>query len=129
MNLHDFIFYSGHHYRYENGTEVGGGAAKRAIQIEDGISGNEGYSVTIYDTEESDVLREDRVSMSTKPMKIISSTSDETEMRGWGVYTVPLGGIQIPFSNYGLTIHHSGGVIQKITLHLFDKNVDIDYKL
>lgn len=129
MNFHDFVFYSGHHYRIENGTEVGGGAAKRAIRIEDSISGNEGYSVTIYDTEDGDILQPDRVSMSTKPMKIISSTSNETKMRGWGVYTVPWAGIQIPFSNYGLTIHHLGGVIQKITLHMFDKNVDIDYKL
>ena len=44
---------------------------------------NEGYSVTIYDTEGSDVLQKDRVTMSTKPMKVISSTTDEMTMRGW----------------------------------------------
>ena len=75
------------------------------------------------------MLRADRVSMSTKPMKIISSSFDETTMQGWGVYTPPFGGIQIPYSNYGLTIYHPGGIIQKITLHMFDKNVDIEYKL
>ena len=129
MDFHDLVFYSGHHYRFECGVEVGGWAAKRAIRIQDSISGNEGSSVTIYDTEESDVLRADRVSMSTKPMKIVSSASDETTMRGWGIYTHPLIGVQIPFSNYGLTIYHPSGVIQKITLHMFDKNVDIEYKL
>lgn len=129
MNFHDLIFYSGHHYRFEHGIEVGGGAAKRAIRIQDSISGNEGYSVTIYDTEENEMLRADRVSMSTKPMKIISSNLDETTMRGWGIYTHPLVGIQIPFSNYGLTIYHPGGTIQKITLHMFDRNVNIEYKL
>ena len=90
MDFHDLVFYSGHHYRFECGVEVGGGAAKRAIRIQDSISGNEGSSVTIYDTEESDVLRADRVSMSTKPMKIVSSASDETTMRGWGIYTHPI---------------------------------------
>ena len=75
------------------------------------------------------MLRADRVSMSTKPMKIVSSASDETTMRGWGIYTHPLIGVQIHFSNYGLTIYHHSGVIQKITLHMFDKNVDIEYKL
>ena len=45
------------------------------------------------------------------------------------IYTHPLIGVQIPFSNYGLTIYHPSGVIQKITLHMFDKNVDIEYKL
>ena len=129
MNFHDLVFYSKHHYRFECGVEIGGGAAKRAIRIQDSISGNEGYSVTIYDTEENEVLRADRVSMSTKPMKIISSSFDETTMQGWGVYTPPFGGIQIPYSHYGLTIYHPGGMIQKITLHMFDKNVDIEYKL
>ena len=111
MNFHDLVFYSKHHYRFECGVEIGGGAAKRAIRIQDSISGNEGYSVTIYDTEENEVLRADRVSMSTKPMKIISSSFDETTMQGWGVYTPPFGGIQIPYSNYGLTIYHPGGMI------------------
>lgn len=88
MNFHDLVFYSKHHYRFECGVEIGGGAAKRAIRIQDSISGNEGYSVTIYDTEENEVLRADRVSMSTKPMKIISSSFDETTMQGWGcIYT------------------------------------------
>ena len=84
MNFHDLVFYSGHHYRFEHGTEVGGGAAKRAIRIQDSITGNEGYSVTIYDTEENEVLRADRVSMSTKPMKVISSSPTKTAMPGWG---------------------------------------------
>lgn len=53
MNFHDLVFYSKHHYRFECGVEIGGGAAKRAIRIQDSISGNEGYSVTIYDTEEN----------------------------------------------------------------------------
>ena len=55
MNFHDLVFYSKHHYRFECGVEIGGGAAKRAIRIQDSISGNEGYSVTIYDTEENEV--------------------------------------------------------------------------
>lgn len=59
MNFHDLVFYSKHHYRFECGVEIGGGAAKRAIRIQDSISGNEGYSVTIYDTEENEVLRAD----------------------------------------------------------------------
>lgn len=129
LNLHDFVFYSGHHYRFEQGSEVGGGAVKRVIRIQDSISGNEGYSVTIYDTEEDNSLREDRVSMSTKPMKIVASSPTETEMCGWGVYTVPLAGIQIPYSNYGLTIYHPYGQVEEIVLHMFDRNVDIKYKL
>lgn len=30
MNFHDLVFYSKHHYRFECGVEIGGGAAKRA---------------------------------------------------------------------------------------------------
>ena len=35
MNFHDLVFYSKHHYRFECGVEIGGGAAKRAIRIQD----------------------------------------------------------------------------------------------
>ena len=34
MNFHDLVFYSKHHYRFECGVEIGGGAAKRAIRIQ-----------------------------------------------------------------------------------------------
>ncbi len=128
MDLHNFIFYSTSHYRFEKGVKVSGGAAKRAIKIEDSISGNKGYSVTIFDLELSSTLRYDKVSMSTKPMEVISSSPSETKMRGWGIYTVPLVGIQIPFSNYGLTILHPDGHVKEIILHLYDRNIMIVYK-
>ena len=35
MNFHDLVFYSKHHYRFECGVEIGGGAAKRAIRIQE----------------------------------------------------------------------------------------------
>ena len=41
MNFHDLVFYSKHHYRFECGEEIGGGAAKRAIRIQDSISSKE----------------------------------------------------------------------------------------
>ncbi len=49
--------------------------------------------------------------------------------KGWGVYTPPFWRHSDSLFNYGLTIYHPGGMIQKITLHMFDKNVDIEYKL
>lgn len=129
MNLSNLTFKSGHHYRIENGVEVGGGAANRIIRIEDSISGNEGYSVTIYDQDGVHPLWKDNVSMSTKPMKIISSSMEKTEMRGWGTYVVPLAGFTVPYSNYGITIHHPAGQVEKIVLHMFDRNINIRYEL
>ena len=35
MNLHDFIFIIGNHYRFENDTKVGAGATKHAVRIEE----------------------------------------------------------------------------------------------
>ncbi len=55
-------------------------------------------------------------------LKIISQSSSKIELRGFG--NDPLG---VPFSGYGITLHLKNGEVERVVLHMFDRNVDIEY--
>ena len=118
MNL-NFIFKSSDHLRYENGKVVSGphGGAPRAVKVEPNISGNEGQTVTMFNTDGQYVVQ-----MAPKPMKIIQQSADKIVLRGYGQDMMGSS-----FADYGLTINFINGQRTKCILHMHDRNIDIEY--
>jgi len=116
----DFVFHSSDHLRYENGRHVSGphGGAPRAVKVEANISGNEGYIVTMFNTDGGQVV----VQMAPKRMKLVGIDNEKIQLVGFG-----RDAMGASFSDYGLTIYHDDGSIEKCVLHLFDRNIDIVY--
>lgn len=116
----NLIFQSSDHIRYENGLKISGphGGASRAIKVEPNIMGGEGYTITIFNTDGDKAS----VQMSPKQMKIISADDSKIEFRGFGNDERGFS-----FADYGITIYHFEGRITKCILHMFDRNVDIEY--
>lgn len=119
MNL-NFIFKSSDHLRYENGKHVSGphGGARRAIKVEPNISGNEGYTVTMFNTDGGRAI----VQMAPKQMKLVKADSKKIELKGYGYDQ-----IGSSFADYGLTVFLDGQHIEKCILHMYDRDVDIEY--
>lgn len=129
--LGELKFSSNTHQRYENGNPVKGEqrGCNRDIIITRNISGNIGYSVKILNSDSQNSFF--GVTMSTKPMKIVDYSDKIVHMRGYG-YDNNAVAMGIPpreasFEDYGLSIYHDGNEIEKCVLHMFDRNVDIEY--
>jgi tetratricopeptide (TPR) repeat protein len=118
MNL-NFVFNSSDHLRHENGRHVSGphGGAPRAVKVEPNITGNAGYTVTMFNTDGQYVVQ-----MAPKQMKIIQQTNDKVVLRGYGYDNMGSS-----FADYGLSIHYKNGIVEKCILHMHDRNVDIEY--
>lgn len=124
IDLSNFIMYSSDHVRFQDGKHVSGphGGAPRAIKIESNIFGGRGYTVTVYNMDGFENLGQNNIQMAPKQMKIIKSESAELVLRGFG-YDV----MGNSFEDYGISIHFMNNEVQKCTLHMYDRNVDIDY--
>lgn len=132
IDLSNVYFVSKSHQRYENGTPVRGlqAGCKRAVKIENNIDGEDGYSVTIYNLDGNHPLWGNNVQMSPKPMKIIQQSDDKIVLRGFGYDKRALAmgaGNDASFANYGLSIYLKYGDILKCTLHMHDRNINIEY--
>jgi len=119
-NKLEFVFHSTDHIRYENGIKVSGphGGAPRAIKVESNITGGDGLSVTLFNTDGGQAT----VQMAPKQMKIQSADSECIKLVGFGTDQTGAS-----FSDYGLSIFHSDGKITKCILHMFDRDIDIEY--
>ncbi len=120
----DFVFKSSDHLRYENGIHVSGphGGAGRAVKVEPNITGNEGYTVTLFNLDGNHPLWRNNVQMAPKRMKIIGQNDSKIILKGYGFDA--MGG---SFEDYGLTIHFEDGQVDKCILHMHDRNVDVVY--
>jgi hypothetical protein len=116
----DFLFHSSDHLRYENGRHVSGphGGAPRAVKVETNISGGDGYTVTMFNTDGGRAV----VQMAPKQMKVQHVDDKKIVLRGYGHDSSGAS-----FSDYGLTIQLDNGNIEKCILHMYDRNVDIEY--
>lgn len=116
----DFVFHSSDHLRYENGIHTSGphGGAPRAIKVEANISGNEGYTVTMFNTDGGQA----NVQMAPKQMRLVGLDNEKIQLEGYGNDN-----FGASFADYGLTIYHNEGNIEKCILHMYDRNVDIEY--
>lgn len=116
----EFVFRSSDHIRYENGIKVSGphGGAPRAIKVESNINGGEGYTVTLFNIDGEQAS----VQMAPKQMKLKQADNNKIELIGFGSDSMGAS-----FADYGLTVFHSNGKITKCILHMFDRNIDIEY--
>jgi hypothetical protein len=127
VDLSNVYFVSDSHQRYENGVAVRGlqQGCKRAVKIENNISGNEGYSVTIYTLDGARPFGGNNVIMRTKPMKVIQRSEEKIILRGFGYDKMAFAmgaGNDASFANYGLSIYLKYDEIDKCTLHMHDRN-------
>lgn len=124
-------FSSNTHQRYEKSNPVKGEQRNchRDIIITRNISGNIGYSVKIMNADAPNSFF--GVTMSTKPMKVVESSNGIVHMRGYGydnnAVAMGISPREASFEDYGLSIYHNGNEIVKCVLHMFDRNVDIEY--
>jgi tetratricopeptide (TPR) repeat protein len=118
----DFVFRSSDHIRYENGLRVSGphgsAGAPRAIKIEANITGKEGYTATIFAINGEQAV----IQMAPKQMKLIKANNKEIQIRGYGKDEMGSS-----FADYGISIFHEEGRIAKCVLHMYDRNIDIEY--
>lgn len=123
MNL-NFEFTSSDHLRYENGKHVAGphGGAKRLLKVEPNISGNEGYTVTLFNLDGIHPLWKNNVQMAPKQMKVIREEPGKIVLRGYGRDS--MGG---NFEDYGITVMIENSEVVKCVLHMIDRGVDIEY--
>jgi hypothetical protein len=132
INLRNVCFVSNSHQRYENGVPVCGllQGFKRAIKIEDNINGGEGYTVTVFNLDGNHLVWGNNVQMAPKPMKVIQQSAEKIVLRGFGYDKMAFAmgaGEAASFAHYGLSIILKNEEIDKILLHMHDRNVDIEY--
>lgn len=129
FDISDIYFESSDHMRYENGSHVSGphGGARRAVKVEPNIEGKRGYTVTTYNLDGNHPLWGNNIQMAPKQMEVIETTDNKTVLRGYGEDPRAMGHPEGRFDNYGISIYHTNNTIEKIILHLHDKNVDIEY--
>lgn len=124
VDLTDMKFISDDHIRYERGKDVSGHNTNcwRGIRVQNNISGGQAYTVTMYNLDENHSLWDNNIQMAPKQMKVIEQSNFLIKLRGYGTDH-----IGASFADYGLTLHINNKVIEKITLHMYDRRVDIVY--
>lgn len=130
--MEPFVFKSDCHQRFENGREVMGlQQCGRTVSVEKNTNGCPGYKLNPGDGYIVKVFNEDvgKPNMSDKPMRIVSKTADKVELRGFPIEAqTPFGWQEVDYRDYGLTVYYNNGKVSKSVLHMFDRNVDIEYR-
>lgn len=122
IDLRDFKFLSNDHSRIENGHSVGNNkGAWRGINVKS--SDNETFFVTMHNMNENHPVWGDNIQMAEKVMKLMKESNEKIILRGFG--TDRMGA---SFADYGLTLHKYQDNINKVTLHMHDRNIDIVYE-
>lgn len=123
IDLRDYKFLSDDHTRIQNGqpTNANNKGAWRGIRVK--TSDNNTFFVTMYNMNENHPVWGDNIQMSEKQMRLVEENNDKISLRGFGIDTMGAS-----FANYGLTLHKSNENINKITLHMYDRNIDIIYE-
>ena len=64
-----------------------------------------------------------------KPMRVVKFSNTEILLKGYCVSAqTPFGWQEIDLSDYGFSIIWQNGIIQKCILHMYDRNVDLEYQ-
>lgn len=127
-----FTFKSNCHQRYESGTPVQGlqecGRTVSVIKNTDGCPGYRleagvGFIVKIFNDDLG------KPNMSDKPMKVVRKTENSTELRGFPIEAMsPFGWQEVDYSDYGLIVYYEHGEVSKCVLHMYDRNIFIEYR-
>lgn len=122
INLEDFKFLSDNHIRIENGqpTNANNKGAWRGIRVK--TSDNKTFFVTMYNMNGNHPVWGTNIQMSEKRMKIIDENNNQIIFRGFGIDAMGSS-----FSDYGLTLYKSKNIVNKVTLHMHDRNIEIVY--
>lgn len=103
----------------------------RTIRVDKNTDGCKGYRLTPGDGYIVKVFNDDlgKPNMSDKPMRVVSKTSEKIELRGFPIEAqTPFGWQEIDYRDYGLTVYYTGDKVSKCVLHMFDRNVDLEYR-
>ncbi|BDW77207.1 hypothetical protein BFINE_30020 [Bacteroides finegoldii DSM 17565] len=111
---------SGHNY-----------GCNRRFVIEKNIEGGEGYTVTLYNLDGLHPLWKDNIQMAPKRMRIISTSDNIVELRGYGYdeNAMALGAplADASFDSYGIMLLIENAEIRRIQLNMYDRNISIVY--
>ncbi|MDB8921205.1 hypothetical protein PN604_09440 [Parabacteroides merdae] len=130
-SVQPFTFKSNCHQRYENGRPVQGlQDCIRTVSVVKNTNGCPGYRlqpgigyiVKIYNDDLG------KPNMSDKPMKVVRKTADMLELRGFPIEAqTPFGWQEVDYRDYGFIVHFKEGKVDKCVLHMYDRNVRIEY--
>ena len=130
-SVQPFTFQSNCHQRYENGRPVQGlQDCLRTVSVLKNTNGCPGYRlqpgigyiVKIYNDDLG------KPNMSDKPMTVIRKTADMLELRGFPIEAqTPFGWQEVDYRDYGFVVHYKEGKVDKCVLHMYDRNVRIEY--
>ena len=121
--LNDFKFFSNSHSRYQNNSLVGSvDDVYRGIYIQRKLPNENVYLVTIYILDDEKSRWGDNIQMATKQMKVINETDAKIDLKGFGYDN-----LGSSFADYGITLIINGNEVDKIILHMFDRNVEMHY--
>ena len=130
--IEPFVFKSDCHQRFENGSEVKGlQQCNRTVSVEKNTNGCRGYKLKPGDGYIVKVFNDDlgKPNMSDKPMRMVSKTTNEVELRGFPIEAqTPFGWQEVDYRDYGLTVYYTNGKVSKCVLHMYDRNVDLEYR-
>ena len=130
-SVQPFTFQSNCHQRYEKDRPVQGlQDCLRTVSVVKNTNGCPGYRlqpgigyiVKIYNDDLG------KPNMSDKPMKVVRKTADMLELRGFQIEAqTPFGWQEVDYSDYGFVVHYKEGKVDKCVLHMYDRNVRIEY--
>ena len=131
QSIEPFTFNSNCHQRYENDIPVKGlQECLRTVSVVKNTSGcpgyllepGIGYIVKIYNDDLG------KPNMSDKPMKVVRKTETSVELRGYPIEAqTPFGWQEVDYSVYGLIVYYKNGQVDKCVLHMYDRNVRLEY--
>ena len=118
------LFDSSDHIRFQNNQSVSGHnyGCNRRFKIEKNITGNEGYTVTMFNLDGNHPIWQNNIQMAPKRMRITSVNDNVIEMHGYGYDQ--MGG---SFADYGIAILVEKSTITRLQLNMFDRNISIVY--
>jgi hypothetical protein len=121
-SLGNLAFVSNKHVRTTGGRETGStdDTTFRGVKVDDHGDGT--YTVGIYLQEGVHPVWGDNKTMAPKTMHITKQRGDVTTLRGISGDS-PFN----DFSDYGITVYKSNGAVEKIVLHMHDRDTDIAY--
>lgn len=130
-SLQPFTFKSNCHQRYENNAPVQGlQECVRTVSVEKNTSGCPGYKLQPGIGYIVKIFNDDlgRPNMSDKPMKVVRKTDSFIELRGFPIEAQsPFGWQEVDYRDYGFVVYYKNGEIEKCVLHMYDRNIRIEY--
>ncbi len=129
--LSNFDFNSNCHQRYEGGNAVMGlQVCPRYLKIRKNVNGCSGYQLKPGDGYILSATNGDtgKPQFAPKPMRVVKFTDNEILLKGYTVSAqTPFGWQEVDLSDYGFSIWLKNGKPERCELHMYDRNVKLEY--